>query len=125
MQGHVLVGASEGRSGPRRLTPWLVLAVIALAGPSLAQSFLGSIRGTVTDPQGAAVPKAAVLVVDEATGVPRPVETDGEGRFDASNPRPGTHRVEVVTASFTKFERAGRDLRAAGTPLGDLKPARA
>jgi hypothetical protein len=94
---------------------------MAVAAPALAQSFLGTIRGTVTDPQGGAVPKAAVLVVDASTGVPRAVETDAEGRFEASNLRPGTYRIEVVTTSFKRAERTGIILSAAGTALADIK----
>jgi hypothetical protein len=33
------------------------LALAFMAGPALAQSFLGPIRGTVTDPQRAPVPR--------------------------------------------------------------------
>jgi hypothetical protein len=56
------------------------ILTITLAAPVLAQSVLGTIRGTVTDPQGAAVAGAAVLVVDQSTGVPRSVETGPQGR---------------------------------------------
>jgi hypothetical protein len=94
---------------------------MAIATPVLAQSFLGTIRGTVTDPQGAAVQGAAVLVVDESTGVPRSVETDSQGRYEAANLRPGTYRIEIVTSSFKKAERSGVALRAAGTALVDVK----
>ena len=48
-----------------------------------------------------------MLVVDESTGVPRPVETDAEGRFEAANLRPGTYRVEVITPNFKKYEQTG------------------
>ncbi len=99
----------------------LLLASLGLAGPALAQSFLGTIRGTVVDPQGAAVGGASVLIVDESTGVPRPVETDAEGRYEAANLRPGTYRVEVVTTSFKKAEKTGVLLRASGTALVDVK----
>jgi len=85
----------------------LLLLLAAAAVPTFAQSTLGTIRGLVTDPQGGVVAKAAVLVVDEATGIPRNVDTDAEGRYEASNLRPGTYRVEVVTANFKKAQKTG------------------
>ena len=48
------------------------------------------------------------------------LETDAEGRYEASNLRPGTYRVEVVTTNFKKFERTGVLVRAAGTALVDV-----
>ena len=105
----------------RRVISILFVAAVGLAGTAGAQSFLGTIRGTVVDPQGGAVKDAAVLVVDESTGVPRAVTTDAEGRFEAVNLRPGTYRVEVDTPSFKKFERTGVLLRAAATALVDVK----
>jgi hypothetical protein len=99
----------------------LLLTAIGFAGVVHAQSFLGTIRGTVVDPQGAVVKGASVLVVDENTGVPRPVETDAEGRFEATNLRPGTYRVEVITPNFKKFDQTGVVVRAAGTARVDVK----
>src|SRR4029450_11973397 len=93
-----------------RVFPVRVLA-LGLAGAAHAQSFLGTIRGNVSDPQGAAVSDAAVLVVDEATGVPRAVSTDSEGRFEATNLKPGTYRIDVTTSSFKEYKQSGVVLR--------------
>ena len=49
--------------------------------------------------------------------MPRTLETDAEGRYEASNLRPGTYRVQVVTTNFKKFERTGVLVGAAGTAL--------
>ncbi len=100
--------------------PFAILLVVGLKTPAIAQSFLGTIRGTVLDPQGQVVPGAAVVITDEATGVPRTLETDGQGRYEAPDVRPGTYRVEVITPNFKKFERTGVVLRAAGTALVDV-----
>ena len=108
------------RATKRRVVLWLLLIPLALATSSAAQSFLGSIRGTVVDQQGAAVKGAAVLVTDEATGVPRAVETDDQGRYEAPNLQPGNYKVEVMAASFKKVERTGVLVRAAGNALVDV-----
>ena len=98
-----------------------MLLALPRRGPASAQSFLGTIRGTVTIPRAAPWPRRAVLITDEATGVPRTVDTDAEGRYEAANLRPGTYRVEIVTTNFKKFEQTGVVLRAAGTALVDVK----
>ena len=107
------------RALARALATVLVVSTSAFAfsTPAFTQSFLGTIRGTVVDPQGQAVQGASVLVIDDATGVPRTLETDAEGRYEASNLRPGTYRVQVVTTNFKKFERTGVLVGAAGTAL--------
>ena len=82
-----------------------LLIALACTAPLGAQSFLGTIRGTVVDPQGGAVKGAAVLITDEATNTPRSVDTDAEGRYEAPNLKPGLYRVEVITPNFKKFEK--------------------
>src|SRR5947208_5898329 len=98
----------------------VLLLALGLNTPAFAQSFLGTIRGTVSDPQGQVVPGAAVLITDEATDVPRALESDGKGGYEVPDVRPGTYRVEVITQNFKKFERTGVVLRAAGTALVDI-----
>src|SRR5438093_13424558 len=80
------------RAGRGAIPPLVLLLAIGLTTPAFAQSFLGTIRGTVVDPQGQVVPGAAVLITDESTGVPRSLETDAQGRYEAPNVRPGTYR---------------------------------
>ena len=53
MRDASFVAAPEARPAHRGLL--LLLTLAFFAGPAFAQSFLGTIRGTVTDPQGAAV----------------------------------------------------------------------
>jgi hypothetical protein len=103
-----------------RVFPVLLLA-LGLAGAAHAQTFNGTIRGTVVDPQGGGVSDAAVLVVDESTGVPRAVSTDSEGRFEAANLKPGTYRIEVTTPSFKEYKQTGVVLRTAGAVHLDVK----
>jgi hypothetical protein len=98
-----------------------LLTLLGVATALTAQSFLGTIRGTVTDPQGGVVAKATVLITDESTGVPRTIETDAEGRFEAPNLRPGSYRVEIVTTNFKRFTQTSVVLRASGVARIDAK----
>ncbi len=98
----------------------LLLSLVA-AVPLHAQSVLGTIRGSVTDPQGAMLPATPVLITDEGTGVPRTVTTDAEGHYEASNLRPGSYRIEIVTTSFKKFETTGVVVRTSGVTRIDAR----
>ena len=66
----------------------LALAVLA-ATPCAAQSTLGTIRGTVSDAQGAVVPGATVVVTDEDTGVAREVVSTSRRPLRGAQPAPG------------------------------------
>ena len=67
------------------------------------------------------MPSAAVLITDESTGVPRSVDTDVEGRYEATNLRPGSYRVEIVTTVFKKVERTGVVVRTGGVARVDFR----
>src|SRR5262249_15437811 len=64
---------------------------------------------------------AAVLIVDEATGVPRTADTDDAGRYEVSNLRPGSYRIEVSAPGLKKAEQTGLVLKASGVARADLK----
>ena len=60
---------SKGRKMPKQrvgrgfFAIFVFLVIYTLTTPAMAQSFLGTIRGTVVDPQCSVVPGAAVMVV--------------------------------------------------------------
>jgi hypothetical protein len=69
-----------------------------------AQEAAGTLRGQVTDPSGAAVPGATVLVTT-ASGAATTAATNREGIFEVTGLVPGKYGVKVVADGFTAFER--------------------
>lgn len=94
--------------GGREALFFAVLALlVAAAPPAVAQVLYGSVVGTVTDPTGAAVPKATVTVVHTATGLSRQVATDETGYFSIPNLLQGNYDVSVSASGFKPFTRRG------------------
>jgi Carboxypeptidase regulatory-like domain len=100
-----------------------LLLLVAMAAPAAAQTTLGTIRGTVVDPQQQVVPGATVVITDESTGVAREALTDAQGLFEVPNLRPGTYTVTATLTGFRKAQRTGVVLRAASVALTDLSLA--
>lgn len=94
--------------------------LLAAAVPTVAQTTLGTIRGTVVDPQQQIVPGASVVVIDESTNVTREAQTDEDGLFEIPNLRPGTYSVTATLSGFKKVVRTGVVLRAASIVRADL-----
>jgi hypothetical protein len=104
----------------KRLPALCLCLLLAAVVPAAAQTTLGTIRGTVTDPQQHVVPGATVVVTDESTNVAREVQTDGQGLFEIPNLRPGTYTVTATLSGFKKVQRTGVVLRAASVARTDL-----
>lgn len=71
-----------------------------LAHSSAAQSPTGTISGIVTDPAGATIAGAEVLVVNDATRIQFPGQTNDEGIYVVPNLPPGNYRVQVSKVGF-------------------------
>ena len=80
---------------------WLALVVFAfgLSGLASAQS-TATLRGTVTDPQGAVTPGASIVIRNQDTGVERTVFSDESGVYVAPSLPPGRYRLEVQLQGF-------------------------
>ena len=79
----------------------IVIALIVLiAAQGNAQTFRGTILGTVTDATGAAVPGAAVTVRNVDTGLLRKTETQADGSYRVPELPIGTYDVTVEKADF-------------------------
>src|SRR5690349_3246671 len=78
-------------------------ALLCFMSTALSQGTnLGTIRGTVTDANGAVIPNASVKITDKATGLARDLTTNGEGNYEAAALKPGTYEVMVIATGFKK-----------------------
>ncbi len=66
-----------------------------------------SISGTVTDPQGASVSGAQVIVASAAMGIERKASTDNQGFYVVTNLPVGVYAVKVEATGFKAFEKSG------------------
>src|SRR5215472_2095787 len=91
----------------RRVFAIAVAALFLVAGLTAAAqtSGNGSINGTITDQSGAAVPNAAVVVLNTDTGVSRTLTTNGDGLFQATFLVPGHYEVNAGGGGFGKVDR--------------------
>ena len=85
-------------------TMTLSVLFILLAAASLpAQTFRGTILGTVTDPSGAVLPGAKVTVKNLGTGLERTTETSADGSYSLPELPIGTYNVTVTLTGFQTF----------------------
>src|SRR5207248_9820920 len=75
---------------------WLVLVSASL----LAQTFRGTILGTVTDPQGAVVSGAKVTVRNVNTGLERTTQTSADGSYSIPELPTGAYTVSISQSGF-------------------------
>ena len=80
--------------------PILLAVLLLVTVPALAQTFRGSINGTITDPSGAVVPGAKVTATDVATGVVRDTVTSAAGEFEFADLPADSYTVKVIAAGF-------------------------
>jgi hypothetical protein len=97
------------RTTRRMLSSLALFAGLAiLAGfAAQAQVVSGTIAGTVTDPSGAVIANAKVLVHNDDTGVQRNLTTSSSGSFTAAAIPIGSYTVTVDAASFASYKRTG------------------
>src|SRR2546423_6203974 len=88
----------------------LLLSIGLLVGVHAQSSTVGSITGTVRDPQGAAVPKAEVTVTEEKTGLSRTVTASDDGFYNFTSLPAGVYTISTGPSGFKKTVTTGVDL---------------
>ncbi|MET0621392.1 MAG: TonB-dependent receptor [Pyrinomonadaceae bacterium] len=98
----------------------LLLLTFVVAG---AQESRGSLTGTVTDPNGAALPGATVEVRNVETNIANTVTTNEEGNYSFPLLNPGRYTLTVTASGFSNATRENIEIRVADrltldVPLG-------
>ena len=84
------------------------VGLFAGSRPAWSQATIstGSIQGTITDPQGAAVVGATVTISSPSTGKSVTVTTDGAGLFNSGALVPGVYNVRITAQGFKTVSTA-------------------
>ncbi|HWB82591.1 MAG TPA: TonB-dependent receptor [Bryobacteraceae bacterium] len=99
----------------------VVLAFAGLAASALfAQEYRATISGSVLDPQGAAIPKAAVVATETRTGTRTTATTESTGEYTIPFLAPGEYELTVEAAGFKRVVRRGLKLSAGEHPVLDI-----
>ena len=78
----------------------LMFAVLALSTPAWAQTFRGTIIGTVTDPSGAVVAGAKVTAENVSTGLARSTISSSDGSYSIPELPIGLYQVTATKSGF-------------------------
>ena len=82
---------------------FVLLAALSLS----AQTFRGTILGTVTDPSGAVISGAKVSAKNVGTGLERTAQTSADGSYSIPELPIGTYTVSVSQTGFQTFVATG------------------
>ncbi len=89
---------------PSRTQARFILAPLALllAATTAVAQYRAGIQGVVTDPQGSAIPNAAVSLVHKETNVARSAQTNESGAYGFSGLLPGAYSLTVEKEGFAR-----------------------
>ena len=84
---------------------FLIVVAASYAAIGWCQANLGGITGRVTDPTGAAIPEAAVVLTSLDSGTAYTAGTSGDGLYAFSGVTPGRYRINVTKTGFQTFSQ--------------------
>lgn len=110
----------------RFLACLLAAVLLSFAGTAHAQTFRGTILGTVMDQTEAPIPGAQVTVKNQGTGLSRATTTDETGQFHVPELPIGNYAVTVEKSGFETMTLGDVSVGVAGERRVDvtLKPGR-
>jgi iron complex outermembrane receptor protein len=76
-----------------------ILCIAILTQIAFAQSS-GMLQGTITDPSGAVIPGAKIVVEQAQSHFVQTVQSDGVGKYAVGSLQPGTYQIEATADGF-------------------------
>ena len=89
----------------------MMLVLLVCVPASFAQQVFGSIFGTVTDPNGAVVPNAKVIITDVSKGTKFEITTDSAGNYNKGQLIPDTYKLTIEATGFQRVASNEIDVR--------------
>ena len=99
----------------------IFVLILSLTAGLSAQTYQGTIIGTVTDQSGAVVPGATITITNLGTHQARTLKSNDAGEYSAPNLEPGTYSLAAEAPSFRRVERTKVTLEVARTLKLDFK----
>src|SRR3984893_5645132 len=93
----------------------VALSLFATVPQAWSQGSVGTLNGTVLDPDGAIIPGAAVILVNNATGEEHRTTSTSAGAYTLPYVPAGTYKLRVSTPGFRTSEADNIILRVAQT----------
>ena len=81
----------------------------------------GSIRGTITDPNGAVLPNVTVTVANSARGIKRTVVTDSTGAYEVAGLPPAAYDVSADVSGFDTIVTKGVNVTVGENVVSDVQ----
>ncbi|HTV08135.1 MAG TPA: TonB-dependent receptor [Candidatus Aquilonibacter sp.] len=102
---------------------WTAVAatlLLCLTGLAHAQEFRGTISGAVTDPSGAVIPGAQIVVKEIHTGTVNRTKSDAAGQYVVPFLLPGDYTVTATAQGFETLTHSNITLESQGHPIVNL-----
>src|SRR5262245_37362120 len=98
-----------------------IVVASSLASAAHAQTVGASLQGIVTDPAGAGMPNAYVVVISVATGTTWELKTDSTGHYRLPVLQPGEYELHVSRTGFRPVAQRGIRLTVGQDAVIDVK----
>src|SRR6202165_2701236 len=101
-----------------------LVAVLAFPSPNLAQSFRGSLRGTVTDVSGGVISGSRITTRNLGTGEAREVTSEPDGSYSFVEMPAGEYEVTTLAPGFQAAKAEHVVVRVGENTTADLQLAK-